>query len=152
MTEIRYMNRPEAKAYLDWVYPAPYEFYNIPAEVHATEMDNIFAEDGEDYYSVLENDELIGMYEYAFPSGVMEIGLGLAPAYTGAGRGRTFVQAGIAFGRQRYHYAGPVTLEVADFNARARHLYEALGFKPTGTRTAEAYGTPVTFVQMRLDQ
>ncbi|KRN25284.1 GNAT family N-acetyltransferase [Lacticaseibacillus camelliae] len=152
MTEIRYMNRPEAKAYLDWVYPAPYEFYNIPAEVHATETDNIFAEDGEDYYSVLENDELIGMYEYAFPSGVMEIGLGLAPAYTGAGRGRAFVQAGIAFGRQRYHYAGPITLEVAAFNARARHLYEALGFTPTGTRKAEAYGTPVTFVQMSLDQ
>ncbi|MFD1393669.1 GNAT family N-acetyltransferase [Lacticaseibacillus jixianensis] len=152
MTEIRYMNRPEAKAYLEWTYAAPYEFYNIPAAEHAAEMDEIFAEDGDDYYSALDGDALIGMYEYSFPEGVMEIGLGLAPEYTGAGRGRGFVQDGIAFGRQRYHYAGPITLEVAAFNARARHLYEALGFKEMGTREADAYGTPVTFVKMQLDQ
>lgn len=152
MTEIRYMNRPEAKAYLEWTYAAPYEFYNIPAVEHATEMNNIFADDGDDYFSVLEGDNLIGMYEYAFPEGVMALGLGLAPEYTGSGRGRAFVQGGIDFGRQRYHYAGPITLEVADFNARARHLYAALGFKETGTRDADAYGTPVTFVKMQLNK
>ena len=152
MTEIRYMNRPEAKEYLQWNYPVPYEFYNIPAAAHVDEMANIFADDGDDYYSVLEDDTLIGMYEFSFPDGVLELGLGLAPEYMGAGRGRDFVQQGIDFARSRYHYAGPITLEVADFNARARHVYDELGFKQIGMRDANAYGTPVTFIKMQLDK
>ena len=150
---IRYMNRPEALAYLNWAYPAPDTFYNTPKDAQPAVMDEIFADDGADYYSVLEggDETLVGMYEFSFPDGIMTIGLGLAPAYTGQGRGHQFVLDGIAFGRQRYHYAGPVRLEVADFNARARHLYESLGFKTTGQRAAESFGQPVTFIQMQLD-
>lgn len=148
--DIHPMNQEEARAYLNWQYPAPYTFYNIPAADQAEELQAIFADNQDDYFAVSDGERMIGMYEYSFSDGMMEFGLGLRPELTGHGRGLQFAQAGLDFGRKHYAYRGPITLLVADFNQRARHLYQQLGFFEVGQEQANAYGTPVTFVRMQL--
>lgn len=144
------MDRAQAAAYLSWRYGPPYEFYNTPPACLDEAMAEIFS-GGSDYYAVLDGGGgLYGIFEYAFPDGVMEIGLGIRPADAGKGQGRAFAGRCIAFGRETYRYSGPVRLKVADFNARAIRLYRQMGFVQTGEEPAVSYGRPVTFLVMEL--
>lgn len=145
------MTREQADEYLRWHYDAPYEFYNTPPQSYDENMSEIFDDNGDDFFSVLnDEDQLFGMFEFSFPDSVMGIGLGIRPQDTGKGYGREFVQQGIAFGRAKYRYGGTVRLRVADFNTRAIRLYTSLGFVETGREQAMSYGNPVVFVCMEL--
>lgn len=151
MARIMKMNAQQANTYLNWQYPEPYTFYNFPPSVSRSELLNELLMSNSDYFSILdENEQLFGIYEYQFHNVVREIGFGIRPEDTGKGYGEQFVQQCIAFGRQHYHYFGKVTLEVADFNERAIHLYNKMGFKKVSERAAKPFGMPVTFIKMTL--
>lgn len=145
------MSRDHASEYIGWEYASPYEFYNIPLSCFDEAMDEISGDNGMDYYSVLDEDAvLFGMFEFSFPDGIMEIGLGIRPECCGKGNGRNFVKKCISFGREKYAYSGKIRLTVADFNSRAIHLYRSVGFCETERRISLSFGSPVTFVVMEL--
>lgn len=132
------MSRPEAAEYLAWQYPDPTE--NIEEADWADQLDDIFADNGEDYYAVYDGDTFIGMVAYAFPEGYLTFDAKLAPEFEGHGFDQAFLQAGIDFARERFHYHDRIDVTAV---ARAVAVYEALGFVPQ----AEVAGK----VLMRLD-
>lgn len=129
------MNRPEAIEYLAWQYPDP--AFNIPEPTWRQQMRDIFADDGDDYYSVYDGDDFIGIFAFAFPDGILQMRVALAPDDCGHGLGREFIQAGIAYAKSRFHYQDRIEAVVAADNARAVHLFKALGFVQTEPSTQE---------------
>ena len=95
--------------------------------------------------------ELIGYYAYSFASGVMWIGFGLKPEWTGRGMGIGFVRAGIAFGVETFGYRGDhIMLAVAAFNQRAIRVYERLGFQAVETYMQKTNGGGYEFIKMKM--
>ncbi len=86
MYTIRKMTQSYAKDYLNWHYPAPYEFYNIPKEYHEAELKAIMAPSAHWFCVEKSGSEMVGFYQYTpLKNGAVEIGLGLKPDYTGKG-------------------------------------------------------------------
>lgn len=113
-----------------WKYRGKYSFYNATKDEE--ELQIFLNEELRKsiYYAVLNSDsKLIGFYSYTFENDVMWIGLGLTPKLTGKGYGEKFMQTGIDFGISEFSYTeSKILLTVAEFNKRAIHLYEKLGF------------------------
>jgi [ribosomal protein S18]-alanine N-acetyltransferase len=79
--------------------------------------------------------------------GSVTIGLGLRPDLTGRGLGLTFVEAGLAMGRQRFHPAR-FRLFVYAWNQRAITVYERAGFTMVGRAGAPGPDGQPAFVEM----
>ena len=82
-----------------------------------------------DTYAVEADDgTLVGFFEFDPAAGTVEVGPGMHLEYTGRGSGRAFVEAGLAFARDRYE---PERFELAGatFDDRVVSVYEALGFR-----------------------
>jgi ribosomal-protein-alanine N-acetyltransferase len=109
-----------------WRYDPPYDFYDGDPEPVLNP---------ERFFQVLdENDELVGFLYFEQRGDTLEYGLGLRPDLTGRGLGLDFFHFGLEFGRKQYRPARVVT-NVAEFNERARKIYERAGFRVTGRRT-----------------
>ncbi|MDR7071654.1 GNAT family N-acetyltransferase [Fictibacillus barbaricus] len=134
------MNEKTAEEILKWTYETPYDFYN-----------NSVTEEGMNellngsYYSLRKDDqELLGFYctgeaaqvPIGYEHGVyneplIDMGLGMNPGYTGKGSGYQFVSTIMDFIKEKSGDI-PIRLTVAEFNKRAIHLYEKLGFVKEG--------------------
>jgi [ribosomal protein S18]-alanine N-acetyltransferase len=131
------MTEDFAKEILLWQYDSPYDFYNneLTDESLKELLNNT-------YLAVVdETKQLTGYYctgisaivpagkEYgAYNENMIDIGLGLKPELTGAGRGGgflTFILQNIEDGKIE---SLPLRLTVATFNKRAIKLYENVGF------------------------
>ena len=149
----RYTFQPMTEAqfavYAAWTYPAPYEFYNTPPE-HYAECFAEYAAAPQNWFAALdEAGRMVGLATYDPSEKYMEIGLGLAPEYTGQGAGEQFTRACIAFGVEHHHWhSKPLLLRVRDFNLRAQTVYERLGFHGVAIETAECFGEPIAFIWM----
>ena len=131
------MTVEDAKKIGTWKYAPPYSIYSMTDDPESIEE----LTDGT-YYSVYNNDELIGYFCYGkntqVPGGIKEglyadenlidIGLGLRPDLTGKGHGLCFFTTGLDFGKHKYGRK-PFRLTVATFNQRAIKLYEKAGFQ-----------------------
>jgi [ribosomal protein S18]-alanine N-acetyltransferase len=106
-----------------WRYEPPYDFYDrTPEPVLNPER----------FFQVVdEHGELIGFLYFDLRGDTLEYGLGLRPDLTGRGLGADFFRSGLEFGRDRYRPARVVT-NVAEFNDRARRVYERAGFRVVG--------------------
>lgn len=71
--------------------------------------------------------ELVGFAELRGLHDMVEIGLGLRPDLTGRGLGPSFIEALMAFARERWHPAR-FGLDVLPWNERAIRAYEEAGF------------------------
>jgi ribosomal-protein-alanine N-acetyltransferase len=123
-----------------WRYPPPYDFYDGDTEPVLNP---------ERYYEARDEvDELIGFYYLESNPPDLDYGLGLRPDLTGQGLGLEFFLAGLAFARERFQ-PRHVYLHVAEFNERARRVYERAGFRVVSThvRTFERFGD-VAFLTM----
>jgi [ribosomal protein S18]-alanine N-acetyltransferase len=124
----------------EWRYPPPYDFYDD---------DGLPPLNPERFYSVHSDDGAIAGYYYFEQRGdAIFYGLGLRPDLTGRGLGLAFVTGGLDFARERFGESRFV-LDVAEFNARAIHVYENAGFRRKGikTRFFKGWGN-VPFVDM----
>lgn len=158
---IKSMNYEEAKQISKWIYKEPYSIYSM------MESDECINEllDGS-YFSVLdEKYELIGYYCFGdsakVPAGnqygvydlkdFTDIGLGIKPDLCGQGIGYDFLNAGLAFAKNKLS-AEKFRLTVATFNERAIKVYEKLGFKKVNDfiRISESGNTE--FLVMSLDK
>ncbi len=125
---IRPMDEDEITAIAGWHYPPPYDFNDWtkesddPAQLLDARRwpDRFFAAHGND-------DDLVGFFEFQVSGEWATIGLGLRPDLTGKGMGLPFIEAGLAFARERFQVRH-FHLTVATFNERAITVYERAGF------------------------
>lgn len=123
-----------------WRYQPPYDFYDGDADPVLNPERFYEARD--------ESERMIGFYYFEPKPPDLDYGLGLRPDLTGQGLGPEFFRAGLDFARERYR-PQRVYLHVADFNERARRVYERAGFSVVSShvRTFGRFGE-VPFLTM----
>ena len=94
---------------------------------------------------------MVGFFSVERQGATVELGLGLRPDLCGKGLGRTFVREIIAFLEAHYTYDALI-LKVAQFNQRARRVYQACGFRETGMVRQESNGGIYDFVVMEYQR
>lgn len=134
--KITEMSPEEALQVLDWHYDPPYHFYNIRSKAEAMQEFLMGS-----YYAVYFQETLNGVFcigqSAQVPEGIeagvykdalVDVGLGMSPAFTGQGQGSAFFQCILSHLHTRFPDAG-IRLSVAAFNKRAIKLYTNCGFK-----------------------
>ncbi len=155
------MTEADAAVIAAWAYPPPYDIYSMDASSGCMEE----LADGS-YYAVRDGKgTLAGFYCFGASarvpagdklhaydeSGLMDIGLGMAPSLCGKGFGQSFLNGGLAFGREALS-ASAFRLTVAAFNKRAIRVYEKAGFLKTGSFLRTAEKGSMEFIVMVLRQ
>ena len=102
------------------------------------------------YFAVTERHDLIGFYCFNETSaGIIDIGLGMKPEFTGKGQGSAFLKAGLGYAISHYQ-PEKITLAVAAFNERAITVYKKAGFQHDETFLQKTNGGHYKFVKMKL--
>ena len=130
------MTEEYAKQISRWTYEGEYSIYSFqPDEETLAEL-----LDGS-YFAYTFGQELVGYFCFgasatiptipgsvSLPQGdFLDFGLGMRPDLCGQGGGKEFMQAGLLFGKEKFH-AASYRLAVAAWNKRAQHLYQKMGF------------------------
>ena len=134
------MSEESHVAMRSWRYQPPYDFYDGDVDPPSNP---------ERFFVALDPDgELVGFYYFEEKQPDLAYGLGLRPDLVGQGFGLDFFNAGLAFARERYE-PRRVYLHVAEFNERARRVYERAGFEVVSrhVRSFERFGD-VPFLTM----
>ena len=133
---IEKMTENKARHILAWKYEEPYDLYNNE------ETDEALEEmlDGSYYALLNEQNDVVGFFcigENAqvpiahqfslYSDDFVDMGLGMHPNLVGNGHGNAFCTFIIHFIEEQF-VDKPIRLTVANFNKRAIHLYEKLGF------------------------
>jgi [ribosomal protein S18]-alanine N-acetyltransferase len=146
--EIASMDQTVAVAISEWHYPPPYSFYDWDADHDdAALLLDAKSRQGRFFSARDENGELVGYFEFQVRDEDLTIGLGLRPDLTGLGMGADFVEAGLAFARERFR-PSRFRLTVASFNERAIKVYERAGFVTTRAFDHETSGGVYRFLEM----
>lgn len=142
------MDDAEAREVATWRYAPPYDFYDVPNDPDdLAELLDPCRREGS-YFSARSGDgSLAGFFQYEKKDGTVDVGLGLRPDLTGAGRGLDFLFAGLEFARSRFSPVG-FTLSVATFNGRAIRVYERAGFRRVKTYMHHTNGGEQLFLSM----
>ena len=141
------MSEAEAEEVIGWKYPGEYAFYDMERDVEdMAELRAAHVREAK-YHSVYSGHELVGFFELTQEGTTVEVGLGLRPDLTDKGLGTAFLEAGLAFARERFQ---PLRfqLRVALFNGRAIKVYERAGFVRDMVYLHDFYGTPYEFLVM----
>ena len=130
---VQEMSRSDAQLIATWKYERPYDIYNLlkggqgliellsPAMMHLGE-----------YFSVRFPDKsLVGFFRFIPDGKVIEIQLGLRPDLTGKRYGCTFVEAGLAFAKDRFKIE-TFRMKIPSFYLREARLCRRLGFEKSG--------------------
>lgn len=126
--EFKPMTKENAKVIQTWrysgfikkIYVAPY-FSGVDENKGPADCEG---------FAVFFQEKLVGLFEYYFKKGVLEIGLALSPSLSGTGRGTAFVQQGIKFGIKHFNYGGQfIKLSVNVQNKPALRVYQKVGFR-----------------------
>jgi ribosomal-protein-alanine N-acetyltransferase len=142
------MREAEALQIAGWRYEPPYSFYDWDADPNDLAL--LLSKEHREgrYFSAFAEDGgLIGFLEFGTDADDVIVGLGLRPDYTGRGLGLGFLEAGMAFARERFH-PNRFRLSVATFNQRAIRVYERAGFVALRTYDHETNGGVFPFVEM----
>ncbi len=138
--KIEEMQEESRVAMRSWRYPPPYDFYDGDVDE---------PESPERYFAALDGSGvLVGFYYFEQKPPDLDYGLGLRPDLVGRGLGLEFFLRGLEFARERYR-PRRVHLHVAEFNERARIVYERAGFAVVSrhVRTFDRFGE-VPFLTM----
>jgi [ribosomal protein S18]-alanine N-acetyltransferase len=101
-----------------------------------------------------EAGELVGFYYFEEKPPDLDYGLGLRPDRVGQGLGLKFFRLGLEYAHERYR-PRRVYLHVAEFNERARKVYERAGFEVVSrhVRSFERFGeVPFLTMAERLER
>ncbi|PFS66301.1 GNAT family N-acetyltransferase [Bacillus cereus] len=136
--DIHKLTEEEANEINTWTYEEPYDLYSFSGEEEAIEelLDGTYYGCCDDkgefigYFCFGENAQVLGGRDAHLYGGedVIDIGLGMKPAFTGKGLGNLFFQAGISFAAKECK-PKMFRLSVATFNKRAITLYKNIGFQ-----------------------
>ena len=134
--QIEKMSENNAKYILTWKYEKPYDFYNndVTAENLKEMQDGSYyallnaQNDVVGFFCIGENAQVpIGHQLGVYVDDFVDMGLGMHPNLIGKGNGTAFCSNIIQFIEKQY-VGKSIRLTVANFNKRAIHLYEKLGF------------------------
>jgi ribosomal-protein-alanine N-acetyltransferase len=155
---IRAFTEADADDIASWRYPAPYDVYDLTedpsldSEIRDAERWGAtwFAADDAETGTLAGFLELVASESEA-EGGThveVEVGLGLRPELTGTGIGVSFVEAALAFSRERWQ-PSTFALDVFPWNERAIRCYERAGFE-RGQEYVRTFpdGNEVTFLRM----
>lgn len=119
----RQINTWEYSGYVKSIYVEPY--FNSFDEATG----KVKGPDGCEGFAGVNQNTLVGLFEYYFRDEIMEIGLALNPELVGKGFGKDFVLQGIYFGINEFKYKQKyVKLTVNIQNKPAIRVYEKAGF------------------------
>ena len=142
------MRKGEAQQIATWRYEPSYSFYDSDAD--PGDLALLLSKEhreGKSFSAFGKDGELIGFFGFTSEEEDVIVGLGLRPDYTGRGLGLEFLQAGMAFARERFR-PSRFRLSVATFNQRAIRVYERAGFVALRTYDHETNGGVYPFVEM----
>ena len=132
-----------------WRYPAPYDFYDLDADLDDLQEFTDERNWPDAYFGVYADDgSLAGSFTYERKGTTAIVGLGMRPDLTGKGLGTPFVVAGLAFGAERLGFE-QYELAVAAFNKRAINVYRRLGFNVVEAFQQATNGGMFPFLRMR---
>lgn len=135
-----------------WHYEGDYTFYNMEADADDLAEFLDAEHRGQSTFAIKDDDELIGFVTVnRTDAETVDIGLGMKPDLTGNGSGRTFITSILAFVKAKFS-PDRITLSVAAFNVRAIRVYEACGFKQTGSFQQPTNGSVYDFVRMERQE
>ncbi|WP_407892125.1 hypothetical protein [Lacticaseibacillus sp. N501-2] len=100
---IERLNRLQAAEYVKWHYFGDASAANLNDAQQVAEFDEIFADNGLDYFAVLAADELVGVLSFEFPHGQIMMHVKLAPQAIGMLKTSELAQLGTEFGQAHYH-------------------------------------------------
>ena len=150
------IQQADALQILRWIYPAPYDFYNMSSD--STES---FFNPESPHFSVTDDrDELIGFLSIGVESRVpggdysqpaVDIGIGLRPDQTGRGLGRTVIQQFIEEVIVPGEYPPLLRATIAAFNQRSLKTFLSLGFEETGTFTTRVGDRDIDWIIVTRD-
>lgn len=131
----------------DWLYPAPYDFYNLAAdpEDYAEMIDPKLRQNS--YFQVIRNGILFGFASFNQQGSELEIGLGMAPKWTGQSHGKDFLRTIEDYTKANYS-CDTLVLNVAAFNSRAISLYTNSGYKKIETFKQTTNRADFDFIRM----
>lgn len=131
----------------DWHYPEPYDFYDLAAdpEDYAEMMNPELRQNS--YFQVIRNGILFGFASFEEQGSELEIGLGMAPKWTGQSHGAAFLKAIEDYAQANYQVQ-TLVLNVATFNSRAIKLYENLGYQAESTFKQATNGSVYDLIRM----
>ncbi|KRN29994.1 GNAT family N-acetyltransferase [Liquorilactobacillus mali] len=149
MFKIERLTSPNALLIAQWHYQGEYEFYDMTADPE--DYQELLSEEsrGDSYYQVIQAGKLVGFFavEDTNDEEAIEIGLGMAPELIGKGKGFAFATAILNYVIQLKN-PQKVLFDVAEFNVRARKLYQKLGFKVVNHHNQETNGGVYPFILM----
>ena len=137
------MEEADVRVIQAWRYEGDYAIYSWNAD--GDDPSEMLDRRSPYYAARDEHGELVGYFCFGTAAAIMGndepdiygedrsvlVGLGLRPDLTGKGLGLAFVQAGLAFGKERYAPTA-FRLFVMTFNQRAIRVYERTGFERVG--------------------
>lgn len=153
MFAIAELSEERAREVCSWVYPPPWQMYNLPdwEEICASGWSLADPQRRRENWRALltEEGELAGFFRLkGRPEGVT-IGLGLAPQFCGRGLGQEVVRLVCSRAAARFPRR-PVLLEVRADNARAIRCYERAGFEGVEVYRQNTPTGPADFWRMEL--
>lgn len=156
--KIRKVEAQEALQIASWVYPPPYQKYNL----HGSPLAIARLLRGR-YFAVFAHNQLRGFFCYGSSAQLtnkkehelyqggnyLDFGLGMHPDYCNQGLGLQFAHSGLLFAVEQ-GWSGGFRLTVAFNNLRAMKIYLRLGFQEVG-RIVWDSSPKFEFLVMTLD-
>lgn len=128
MFRIRAFTMADADEVSSWRYEPPYKIYDVEADISMEDEMRDPARWGVSWFAVEDDGgSTVGFLELVDDGNQVEVGLGLRPDLTGRGLGSSFVEAGLAFAKDRWDPES-FGLDVFPWNERAIRCYERAGF------------------------
>lgn len=148
--EFRKPTENDAKDISTWKYEGIYSFYDNDKTEAKQEWASNIQKDENAFVMYNEKNELIGncCFEYDDENNEYSFGVQMRPCLTGKGMGTEVVTNILNFGIKKYKL-NEITLLVAKFNARAKRVYEKLGFKVIEEFPAHVNNEDIIFIVMK---
>lgn len=134
---LRRATADDIRAFAAWRYEPPYDVYDITeGEEDAV---TYFLDPDVQCHVLIEGGDLAGFCTFGqdawvpggnYEADAVDIGLGVRPDLTGAGRGISYVAAVVAFARDRFGHK-PLRVTIAAGNQRAQRVWSKAGFVET---------------------
>ncbi|MGT2844203.1 GNAT family N-acetyltransferase [Streptococcus hongkongensis] len=142
------MSQPAAEIIANnWHYESPYDFYN--ASVDQEDYKELITPELREnrYFQVIRNGILFGFASFELHKKKLEIGLGMAPKWTGQGYGKEFLKTIEEYAEANYS-TDKLALSVAAFNSRAINLYKNCGYLQVENVKQRTNGAVYDFIRM----
>jgi [ribosomal protein S18]-alanine N-acetyltransferase len=130
------INKKTAEEITKWEYDPPYDIYNHSPENITHQIEYMIDKEQRFYIFKDPQEILLGFFSIGkdgqvqdgdYSEDAIDIGIGIRPDLTGNGNGSVFVQKTIEAIQEQYP-GKKLRVTVADFNSRAKAVWEKNGF------------------------